>query len=79
MIGTMQQLLQAKSADGGQEEEKSGGSGRGDVNDDSGGAGRVPREEGAASTSRVAGGTEGHTSVMSRSDSLSKYSTLPPP
>ena len=50
MMGMMQQLLQAKSADGGQQEEKSGGSDRGDANDDSGGAGRAPREEGAAST-----------------------------
>ena len=50
MMGMMQQLLQAKSADGGQQEEKSGGSGRGDANDDSGGAGRAPREGGAAGT-----------------------------
>ena len=40
----MQQLLQAKSADGGQQKEKSGGSGREDANDDSGGVRRVPRE-----------------------------------
>ena len=44
----MQQLLQAKSAEGGQQEHKSGGSGRGDANDDSGGAGRAPCEEGNA-------------------------------
>ena len=37
-MGMMQQLLQAKSAYGDQEEEKSGGSGRGYANDDSGGA-----------------------------------------
>ena len=46
----MQQLLQAKSAAGGQQENKSGGSGREAANDDSGGAGRIPREEGAAGT-----------------------------
>ena len=50
MMSMMQQLLQAKSADGGQQEEKSGGSGRGDANDESGGAGRVPCEEGATGT-----------------------------
>ena len=50
MMGTMQQLLQAKSADESQQEDKSGGSGRGDENDDSGGAGRVPRKEGAVGT-----------------------------
>ena len=44
----MQQALQAKTADGDQHEDKSGGSGRGDANDDSGGAGRAPRKEGAA-------------------------------
>ena len=48
MMGMMHQLLHAKSADGGQHDEESGGSGRGDANDDSGGAGRAPREEGAA-------------------------------
>ena len=46
-MGIMQQLLQTKSADGGQEEEKSGGTGRGDAKDDSGGTGRAPCEEGA--------------------------------
>ena len=54
IMGMMKQLFQAKSADGGQQEEKSGGSGRGDTNDDSGGAGRAPREEGAAGTRVVA-------------------------
>ena len=44
----MQQLPQAKSADGGQQKEESGGTGREDANDDSDGAGRAPREEGAA-------------------------------
>ena len=44
----MQQLLQAKSADGGQEKDKSGGSGRKDANDDNGGAGWAQREKGAA-------------------------------
>ena len=48
MMGMMQQLLQAKSADGDQKEEESGGTGRRDTNDDSGGAGRAPREEGSA-------------------------------
>ena len=57
MMGMMQQLLQAKSADGGQQEEKSGGFGRGDTNDESGGTGRAPREEGAAGT-RVGATTE---------------------
>ena len=32
-----------------------------------------------AGASRVAGGTGGHTSVMSRSDALSKSTILPPP
>ena len=44
----IQQLLQAKSADGGQQKERSGGTGRGDANDDRDGAGRVLREEGTA-------------------------------
>ena len=47
MMGMMQQLLQAKSADGDQQEEKPGGTGKRDANDDSGGAGRAPRKEGA--------------------------------
>ena len=42
------------SADGGQQEEKSGGSGRGEANDDSGGAGRAPRGKEAAGTRVVA-------------------------
>ena len=41
----MQQLLQAKSADGSQQQDKSGGSSRGDVNGDNRGAGRAPRDE----------------------------------
>ena len=57
MIGMMQQLLQAKSAGGGQQEDKSDGSGKGDANDESGGAGRAPREEGAIGT-RVGSTTE---------------------
>ena len=57
MMGIMQQLLQAKSADGGQQEEKAGGSGRGDANDNSSDAGRAPREEGAAGM-RVGATTE---------------------
>ena len=63
MMGMIQQLLQAKLADGGQQEEKSGVTDRGDVNDNSGGAGRAPREEGAAggrvgatTTATVSGG-----------------------
>ena len=56
-MGMMQQLLQAKSADGGQQKEKSGGSGMGDANDESGGAGRAPRKEGATRT-RVGATTE---------------------
>ena len=41
----MQQLLQAKSADGSQQQDKSGGSSRGDITGDNRGAGRAPREE----------------------------------
>ena len=44
----IKKLLQAKSTDGGQQEDTSGGTGRGDANEDSGGAGRASREEGAA-------------------------------
>ena len=50
IVGMMQQVLQAKSADGGQQGEKPGDSGRGDANDESGGAERVPREKAAAGT-----------------------------
>ena len=57
IMGMMQQLLQVKSSDGGQQEEKSGGSSRGDANEDSGGDGRAPREEGAAGK-RVGATTE---------------------
>ena len=57
IMSMMQQLPQTKSADGGQREEKSGGSGRGDANNDSGDAGRVPSEEGVAAT-RVGASTE---------------------
>ena len=49
-MGTMQQLLQTKSGSGGQQEERSGGSGRRDANDESSGAGRSTRKEGAAGT-----------------------------
>ena len=62
IMDMMQELLQAKSADGGQQEEKSGGSGRGNENEDSDGAGRAPCEEGAtgarvgATTGTAAGG-----------------------
>ena len=72
MMGMMQQLLQTSSADGGQQEEKSGGTGRGDANNDSGGAGRAPREEGAAgarvgvTTATTAGGkVSNHNSTAS--------------
>ena len=54
MMDMMQKLLQAKSADEGQQEEESGSSGRGDANDDSGGAGRALREKGAPGTRVVA-------------------------
>ena len=43
MMGMMQQLLQAKSADGGQQKAELGGTGRGEANDDSGGAGAKKR------------------------------------
>ena len=69
MIGMMQQLLQIKSADGGRQEEKSGGSGRGDANDNSGGTGRVPREEG------VAGTKVGATTKTAAAGKMSSHST----
>ena len=47
-MGMTQQLLQAKLADGGQQEEELGGTGRGEANNDSGGAGRASRKVGAA-------------------------------
>ena len=62
MMGMMQQLFQAKSADGGQQEEKSSGFGRGNANDDSDGVGRAPHKERATgtrvgvTTATVAGG-----------------------
>ena len=56
MMDTIQQLLQAKSADGGQQIEESGGTGRGDATDDSSSAGRATREERAA-TPRVSATT----------------------
>ena len=46
MMGMMQKLLQAKSGDGGQHEEKPGSIGRGGANDDSGGIGRASHETG---------------------------------
>ena len=48
IMGMMQQLLQAKLADGGQQKEQLGGTSRRDANDDNGGAGRAPREKEAA-------------------------------
>ena len=68
IMGMTQQLLQVKSADGVQQEKKSGGSGRVDANDGNGGAGRTPREEGAAGT-RVAATTE--TATGGKMSSLS--------
>ena len=50
MMGMMQQLLQAKSADGGHQEETPDGCGRVDADEDSGGVGRAPREKRAADT-----------------------------
>ena len=67
-MGMMQQLLHAKSIDEGQQEHKSGGTGRGYANEDSGVAGRAPREEGAAgarvgaTTATAAGGRVSHHS-----------------
>ena len=75
MMGIMQQLLQAKLADGGQQDKKSGCTGRGDVNNDSGGAGRALREDGAAgvragaTTATAAGGrVSNHSSAERRMD-----------
>ena len=59
MMDTIQQLLQAKSADGDQQIEESGGTGRGDATDDSSSVGRATREERArvsATTAIAAGG-----------------------
>ena len=72
MIGMMRQLLQVKSADGRQQEEAPGGSGRGDANDDSGGAGRASREEGATVTRVVA------TTVTNAGGKMSSHSSRAP-
>ena len=71
-MGMMEQLLQAKPADGGHQKEEPGGTGSGDANDDSDGAGRAPREEGAAdarvgaTTATAAGGrVSNHSSKAS--------------
>ena len=69
MMGMIQQLLQARSADGGQQEEKSGGSGRRDANDESGGAEREPREE------RAAGTRLGSTSETAAGGKMSSHSS----
>ena len=69
MMGMIQQLLQAKSADGGQQEETSRGTGRGDVNDNSGGSGRAPREEGAV------GATIGATTATAPGGRVSNHSS----
>ena len=72
MMGMRQQLLQVKSPDEGQQEEKSDGSGRGDAIDDSGE--RAPREEGAAGprvvamTATAAGGKCPATAAERRMD-----------
>ncbi|CAN0363234.1 unnamed protein product [Ascophyllum nodosum] len=68
MVGMMQQLLQAKSADGGQQEEKSGGTGRRNADNDSGGAGRAPREDGTA------GARVGATTASATERRLSNHS-----
>ena len=72
MMGMMQQLLQARSADQRQHKDESGGTGRRDAHDDSGGAGRAPREEVAAGArvgTTTATGAEGrvsdHSSIAS--------------
>ena len=69
MMGMMQQLLQAKSADGGQQKEESGSTGRGDANDDSDGAGRSPREEGPA------GARVGATTAAAARERVSNHSS----
>ena len=69
MMGMMQQLLQAKSADGGQQEEASGGPGKGDASDDTGGAGRAPREEGAV------GAKVGATTAIAAGERVSNHSS----
>ena len=73
MMGGMQHLLQVKSADGGQQEEKSGGSDKGDANDYSCGTGKAPREEEAASarvgaTTAVAAGGRLSSHISKASD-----------
>ena len=50
MMSTMRELLQAKSADGGQQREQLDGTGMRDAKEDSDEAGRVLREEGATGT-----------------------------
>ena len=68
MMDMIQQLLQAKSVEGGQHKDESGGIGRGDANDDSGSAGRAPREEGAV------GARAGATTVTSVEGTASNHS-----
>ena len=69
MMGMVQQLLQAKSADGDQQENKSSGTGRGDASDDSGGAGKAPREE------RTAGARVGATTAAAAGERVSNNSS----
>ena len=69
IMGMMQQLLQAKSANGGQQKGESDGTGRGDTNDDNGGAGRAPPEEGAANA-RV-----GATTATAAGERVSNHSS----
>ena len=68
-MGMVQQLLQAKSADGGQQKDESGGTGRGDANTDSDGAGRSPCEEGAT------GARVGATTATAAGARVSNHST----
>ena len=73
-MAMMQQLLQVKSADGGQQKETSGGTSRGDANDDSVGARRAPGKEEAAgprvaaTTATAAGGRGSNHSSNRASD-----------
>ena len=69
MMGMMQQLLQAKSADGDHRKQESGGTGMGDADDDSGGAGRAPREQGPSCARVVA------TTVTAAGRRVSKHSS----
>ena len=69
MMGRMQQLLQAKSADGGQQEGNSGGFGKGDASDGSGGTGRASRKE------MTAGARVGATTETAAGRKMSSHSS----